>query len=176
MYAWQFQKALYVSEKNGWARFVSMQSHLNLIYREEEREMLPLCLDQRIGVIPYSPLASGRLVRDESGEATLRTQTDNIQRLKYVLSVEINKPIIERMAELANQREVKKAHIALAWVLQKTAVTAPIIGATKLSHLEDAVGSVEVNLTSDEIAFLEEPYLPHAVVGALPYPTIKISE
>lgn len=172
MYAWQFQKALYVSEKNGWVRFVSMQSHLNLIYREEEREMLPLCRDQKISVIPYSPLASGRLVRDWSGEATLRTQTDKIQRIKYEASEEIDKPIIERVAELAEKRGVKRSHIALAWVLQKKPVSAPIVGVTKLGHLEDAVGAVEVNLTPEEVTYLEEPYVPHAVVGALPYPTL----
>ncbi|MGB4595646.1 MAG: aldo/keto reductase [Anaerolineaceae bacterium] len=172
MYAWQFHKALHVSEKNGWARFVSMQSHLNLIYREEEREMLPLCRDQKIGVIPYSPLASGRLVRDWSAESTLRAQTDTIQHMKYDAFADKDKTIIERVAELAERRGVKKSHIALAWVLQKKPVGAPIIGATKLSHLEDAVGAVDVQLTPEEVAYLEEPYVPHAVVGALPYPTV----
>jgi aryl-alcohol dehydrogenase-like predicted oxidoreductase len=171
MYAWQFQKALYTSDKNGWARFVSMQSHLNLIYREEEREMLPLCRDQKIGIIPYSPLASGRLVRDWSAESTLRAKTDTIQHMKYDAFADKDKTIIERVAELAERRGVKKAHIALAWALQKTPVTAPIIGATKLSHLEDSVEAVEVKLTPEEVTYLEEPYVPHAVVGALPYPT-----
>jgi aryl-alcohol dehydrogenase-like predicted oxidoreductase len=171
MYAWQFQKALYTSDKNGWARFVSMQSHLNLIYREEEREMLPLCRDQKIGIIPYSPLASGRLVRDWSAESTLRAKTDTIQHMKYDAFADKDKTIIERVAELAERRGVKKSHIALAWALQKTPVTAPIIGATKLSHLEDSVEAVEVKLTPEEVTYLEEPYVPHAVVGALPYPT-----
>lgn len=170
MYAWQFQKALYTSEKHGWARFVSMQSHLNLIYREEEREMLPLCRDQKIGVIPYSPLASGRLVRDWTADATLRAETDTIQRMKYDAFADKDKAIIERVAELAEKRGVKKSHIALAWVLQKNPVSAPIIGATKLSHLEDAVGAVDVKLSPEEVSYLEEPYVPHTVVGALPYP------
>lgn len=172
MYAWQFHKALHVSEKNGWARFVSMQSHLNLIYREEEREMLPLCRDQKIGVIPYSPLASGRLVRDWSAESTLHAQTDTIQHMKYDAFADKDKTIIERVAELAERRGVKKSHIALAWVLQKKPVSAPIVGATKLSHLEDAAGAIDVKLTPEEVAYLEELYVPHAVVGALPYPTV----
>jgi 1-deoxyxylulose-5-phosphate synthase len=166
MFAWQFQKAQFVAEKHGWSRFVSMQNHLNLIYREEEREMLPLCRDQKIGVIPYSPLASGRLTRDLPAEGTLRAETDQIQKWKYDASAETDKQIVARVAELAQKRGASRVQIALAWLLQKEPVTAPIVGATKLSHLEDAVGALEVKLTTEEVACLEEPYVPHQVVGA----------
>ena len=167
MYSWQFQKALDVAEQHGWARFVSMQNHLNLIYREEEWEMLPLCLEEKIAVIPYSPLASGRLTRDAATEGTLRAETDQIARKKYDAAAETDRRIIERVAELAQKHAVKRAQIAIAWLLQKKAVSAPIIGATKISHLEDAVGALDVKLDEAEVAYLEEPYVPHAVVGAL---------
>ena len=167
MYSWQFQKALDVAEQHGWARFVSMQNHLNLIYREEEREMLPLCLEEKIAVIPYSPLASGRLTRDAATEGTLRAETDQIARKKHDAAAETDRRIIERVAELAQKHAVKRAQIAIAWLLQKKAVSAPIIGATKISHLEDAVGALDVKLDEAEVAYLEEPYVPHAVVGAL---------
>jgi 1-deoxyxylulose-5-phosphate synthase len=166
MYAWQFQKALHVAEKRGWARFVSMQNHLNLIYREEEREMLPLCREEKIGVIPYSPLASGRLTRDWSSESTLRSETDQIARSKYDATAETDRQIVDRVAELADKHGVPRAHIALAWLLQKKPVTSPIIGATKISHLESAVGALSVTLTDDDVAHLEEPYVPHPIVGA----------
>ncbi|MEN9562111.1 MAG: hypothetical protein RIR73_355 [Chloroflexota bacterium] len=165
MWAWQFQKALYVSEKHGWARFVSMQDHLNLIYREEEREMLPLCRTEKIGVIPYSPLASGRLTRDVSAESTLRSETDQIQKIKYDLSADMDRTIIERVAELAEKRGASRTQIALAWLLQKEPVAAPIVGATKISHLEEAIASLSVKLSSEEVSYLEEPYLPHGIVG-----------
>jgi aryl-alcohol dehydrogenase-like predicted oxidoreductase len=165
MWAWQFQKALYVAEKHGWTRFVSMQDHLNLIYREEEREMLPLCREEKIGVIPYSPLASGRLTRDWSPDSSLRAQTDQVQRMKYDATIEPDRQVIERVAQIAEKRGVPRAHIALAWLLQKAPVTAPIIGATKITHLEDAVGALAVKLNQEEVAFLEEPYVPHAIVG-----------
>src|SRR5215213_9644766 len=165
MFAWQFQKALHVAERHGWTRFVSMQDHLNLIYREEEREMLPLCRAEKVGVIPYSPLASGRLTRDRSAESTLRSETDQIQKMKYDASVETDQQVVERVAELAEKHEVGRVHIALAWLLQKEPVTAPIIGATKISHLEDAVGALSVRLTSEEVAYLEAPYVPHRIVG-----------
>ena len=165
MWAWQFQKALGISEKYGWARFVSMQNHLNLIYREEEREMLPLCRDQGIGVIPYSPLASGRLTRDWATESSLRSETDQIQKMKYDAAAESDHPIVERVAELAQKYEVPRSRIALAWLLQKAPITAPIIGATKLSHLEDAVGALAVTLSPEDVAYLEEPYMPHRVIG-----------
>ncbi|WPP43494.1 aldo/keto reductase [Paenibacillus hunanensis] len=165
MYAWQFQKALHVAEKNNWTRFVSMQNHLNLLYREEEREMLPLCMDQKIGVIPYSPLASGRLTRDLDA-TTLRSETDNVQKSKYDATMDTDRTIIERVAELANRYGVSRAQIATAWILQKNPVSAPIIGATKISHLEDAARALKVKLSGEDVAFLEEPYVPHAVVGA----------
>jgi aryl-alcohol dehydrogenase-like predicted oxidoreductase len=165
MYAWQFQKALHVAETHGWTRFVSMQDHLNLIYREEEREMLPLCREESIGVIPYSPLASGRLTRDPSDQRSLRADTDTVQRRKYDATVETDQTIIDRVGELAQQRGVPRVHVALGWLLQKAPVTAPIIGATKPSHLTDAAGAVSVRLTGEEVAYLEEPYVPHAIVG-----------
>lgn len=165
MWAWQFQKALHVSDRHGWARFVSMQDHLNLIYREEEREMLPLCRAEKIGVTPYSPLASGRLTRDWSAESSLRAETDQIARSKYGATAETDRRVVERVAELAEKHGVPRVHIALAWLLQKEPVTAPIIGATKTTHLEDAVGALSVKLTQEEIAYLEEPYVPHRIVG-----------
>lgn len=165
MWAWQFQKALYVADKHGWTRFVSMQDHLNLIYREEEREMLPLCREEKIGVIPYSPLASGRLTRDRSTESSLRSETDEIAKIKYDATVEMDRVVVERAAEIAEKRGVARVHIALAWLLQKKPVTAPIIGATKITHLEDAVGALSVKLSQEEVAYLEEPYVPHRIVG-----------
>jgi len=165
MWAWQFQKALYVSDLHGWSRFVSMQDHLNLIYREEEREMLPLCRAENIGAIPYSPLASGRLTRDWSSESTLRSETDQIQKMKYDASAEMDRQIVERVAELAEKHGVPRTHIALAWLLQKEPVTAPIVGATKISHLEEAIGALSVKLHLEEVTYLEEPYVPHRIVG-----------
>jgi 1-deoxyxylulose-5-phosphate synthase len=156
MFAWQFQKALHVAEKQGWTRFVSMQDHLNLIYREEEREMLPLCREEKIGVIPYSPLASGRLTRDWSSESTVRSETDQIAKSKYDATADTDRQVIERVAELADKHEVPRVHIALAWLLQKKPVTAPIIGATKITHLEAAVGALSVTLAEDEVTYLEE--------------------
>jgi len=167
MYAWQFQKALYTAEKHGLTRFVSMQNHLNLIYREEEREMLPLCREEKIGVIPYSPLASGRLTRDRAAESTLRSETDQIQKRKYDASAENDALVIDRVAELAVKHAFSRAQIALAWVLQKDTVDAPIIGATKIEHLEEAVKALEVELSRDEVEYLEAPYTPHPIVGAL---------
>jgi aryl-alcohol dehydrogenase-like predicted oxidoreductase len=164
MYAWQFQKALHVAEKNRWTKFVSMQNHLNLIYREEEREMLPLCREEGIGVTPYSPLASGRLTRDWS-ETTLRSETDQIQKFKYDSTAEADRVVVERVAALAEKNGVPRTHIALAWLLQKEPVTSPIIGATKISHLEGAVGALSIKLTTEEVAYLEEPYVPHPIIG-----------
>lgn len=165
MWAWQFQKALYVAEKHGWTRFISMQNHLNLMYREEEREMLPLCREEKIGVIPYSPLASGRLTRDWSSKTTLRSETDQIAKGKYDSTSETDQVVVERVAELAKRHEVSRTHVALAWLLQKEPVTAPIVGATKISHLEDAIGALSVKLSQDEVACLEEPYVPHRIIG-----------
>jgi aryl-alcohol dehydrogenase-like predicted oxidoreductase len=164
MYAWQFQKALHVAEKNGGTKFVSMQNHLNLIYREEEREMLPLCKDQKIGVTPYSPLASGRLTRDWS-EKTNRSEIDQIQKSKYDSTADTDRLVVERVAAIAEKYGVPRIQIALAWLLQKEPVTAPIIGATKISHLEDAVGVFSIKLTPEEVAFLEETYVPHPIIG-----------
>lgn len=165
MYAWQFQKALHVAEKNSWTRFVSMQNHLNLIYREEEREMMPLCQDQKIAVTPYSPLASGRLIRDWS-ETTRRSETDLIQKSKYDSTADVDRLIVERVASLAEKRGVPRTHIALAWLLQKASVAAPIVGATKIAQLEDSVDALSVKLSPEEISFLEELYVPHPIVGA----------
>ncbi|MCQ6563254.1 aldo/keto reductase [Paenibacillus mendelii] len=166
MYAWQFLKALHAAEKNRWTRFVSMQNHYNLIYREEEREMLPLCKEEKIGVIPYSPLASGRLTRDWS-ETTHRSETDQVQKSKYDATANTDQLIVERVAAIAEQRGVPRAQVALAWLLQNEPVTAPIIGATKMSHLEDAAAALAITLTPEEMASLEEPYVPHPVVGPI---------
>lgn len=164
MYAWQFLKALHVAEKNGWTRFVSMQNHLNLLYREEEREMLPLCKEEKIGVIPWAPLAQGRLSRDWS-ETTLRSANDPVAQMLYAATAESDRKVVERVAKVAEKRGVPRAQIALAWLLQKEQITAPIIGSTKVSHLEDAVAALSIKLSTEDIAFLEEPYVPHPVVG-----------
>ena len=168
MYAWQFQKALHVAEKNGWTRFVSMQNHYNLIYREEEREMMPLCVEEKIAATPYSPLASGRLARNWS-ETTTRLETDPIARQKYDTTAAADRVVVERVAEVAEKYGTSMGHIALAWMLHKRPVVAPVIGATKLSHLESAVAAVDVKLALDDIAYLEEPYVPHPIVGLIPY-------
>ncbi len=164
MYAWQFQKALHVAEKNGWKRFVSMQNHYNLIYREEEREMMPLCREEKIASTPYSPLASGRLARDWS-ETTTRLETDQIAKGKYDSTAEADKLVVERLTEIAEKRGISRAQIALAWLLHKQPVVAPVIGATKLSQLDSPVESVSIKLTSEEISYMEEPYVPHGIVG-----------
>ena len=165
MYAWEFGKALAVAERNGWTRFVSMQNLVNLMYREEEREMLPLCADQGIGVIPWSPQARGRLTRDWDYKS-IRTETDEaFGRMFKSTTEEADKRVVDRVAEVAKARGVSRAQIALAWLLHKPVITAPIVGATKLEHLDDALGSLEVKLSAEEIAALEEPYAPHAVAG-----------
>jgi aryl-alcohol dehydrogenase-like predicted oxidoreductase len=165
MWAWQFQRALHVAQTHGWTRFVSMQDHLNLLYREEEREMLPLCREEGIGVTPYSPLASGRLTRDWSPGSSLRAETDQIAKSKYDAIAETDQQVVARVAELAEKHEVPRVHIARTWLLQKEPVAAPIIGATKLTHLDDAVGALSVKLTPEEVAYLEAPYVPLPVVG-----------
>lgn len=165
MWAWQFQKALDVADRHGWTRFVSMQDHLNLIYREEEREMLPLCREEKIGVIPYSPLAAGRLTRDWTVESTLRSETDQIAKAKYDSTTDTDRQVVERVAEIAARYGATRTHIALAWLLQKEPVAAPIIGATKISHLEDALGALSIKLTPEDVAYLEEPYVPHRIIG-----------
>lgn len=166
MFAWQFQKALFTSERHGWARFISMQNHLNLIYREEEREMLPLCCDAGIGCIPYSPLAGGRLTRDWTQGSSLRAQTDMVNRMKYGKTEEADRKVVERVALAAQNYGVSRTQIALAWLLQKAPVTAPIIGATKETHLDEAVAALDIKLASADVEALEEPYVPHQVVGA----------
>jgi aryl-alcohol dehydrogenase-like predicted oxidoreductase len=164
MWAWQFSKALYTSEKHGWAKFVTMQPHYNLLYREEEREMLPLCLDQGVGVIPWSPLARGRLARPWDTE-TKRSESDGYAKNLYAKTMEADQRVADRLGEVAESRGVPRAQAALAWLLSKPAITAPIVGATKLHHLQDAVAAVSLKLTPDEVKALEEPYVPHAVLG-----------
>ena len=165
MFAWQFAKALYTADLHGWTRFVSMQPHYNLIYREDEREMLPLCQDQGIAVIPFSPLARGWLSRKPSPEEneTLRAQSDSLIKQRY--AKEDNVTIGQRVSGLAEARGLPMAQVALAWVLANPLVTAPIIGATKPHHLEDAVAALSVKLTSEEIRQLEEAYRPHPIIG-----------
>lgn len=170
MYAWQFAKALYTADRHGWTRFVTMQPHYNLIYREEEREMLPLCRSEGIGVIPWSPLARGRLTRQRDlAEVTTRAQTDTLAQTFYAQTQENDAAIIDRVAEVARNYEVPLAWIALAWVLHQPAVTAPIVGASKMQHLDDAVAALKVKLSDADLAYLEEPYLPHPVAGLVPF-------
>jgi len=165
MYAWQFAKALYLADLHGWTRFVSMQNHYNLLYREEEREMLPLCRSEGIGVIPWSPLARGRLARPWQAEKTKRYETDRFSRILYSQTEDVDRRVVDRLGEIAERRGVSRAQLALAWLLSKAAITAPIVGATKLHHLEDAVGALSLRLTPEEVAALEEPYVPHSIVG-----------
>jgi aryl-alcohol dehydrogenase-like predicted oxidoreductase len=164
MWAWQFSKALHTAKQHGWVPFVTMQNHYNLLYREEEREMMPLCVDERIGVLPWSPLARGRLTRAWN-ETTERTRTDKFGSTLYTSAVESDRKIIEQVAALADARGVPKAQVALAWIAQKPFVTAPIVGASKPQHLADAVAALTLHLDSSEIALLEGPYVPHAVSG-----------
>jgi 1-deoxyxylulose-5-phosphate synthase len=165
MHAWQFTKALYLAEKHGWTRFVSMQNHYNLLYREEEREMLPLCVDQGIGVTPWSPLARGRLTRPWASVGTMRGETDQYSKILYAKSEDSDKQVVDRVAALASERGVPMAQIALAWTLGKPAIIAPIVGATKPQHLTDAVAALSLKLTPGEVRSLEEPYVPHSVSG-----------
>ncbi|MEM7347631.1 MAG: aldo/keto reductase [Chloroflexota bacterium] len=165
MAAWEFAKCLYLSELKGWSRFVSMQNHYNLIYREEEREMMPLCLEEGVGLTPYSPLARGFLAGGQQRfqQGTKRTESDGFIEDYYFQ--ESDAAIVERVVELAAQKEVTPAQIALAWVLHQPGVTAPIVGATKMHHLEQAIGALEIELSADELASLEAPYVPHPVIG-----------
>jgi 1-deoxyxylulose-5-phosphate synthase len=164
MHAWQFMKMLKTSEAHGWTRFVTMQNYVNLLYREEEREMLPLCREEGIGVIPWSPMARGRLTRDWD-EASARSETDEFGKTLYAATAEADRKVVEAVAKVAAARGVPRAQVALAWVLQKPVISAPIIGATKMNHLDDAVAALSLKLTADEIAALEAPYVPHAVTG-----------
>jgi aryl-alcohol dehydrogenase (NADP+) len=166
MYAWQFAKMLYLSDKLGLARFVTMQNHYNLVYREEEREMNPLCQAEGVGLIPWSPLARGFLTRNRpKGSAGETTRAQNDGFAKHLYKEESDFDVVERVSQLAERRGVSNAEVALAWLLHKPAVTAPIIGATKLEHIDDAVKAVELKLSPEEVAALEEPYKPHAVLG-----------
>jgi aryl-alcohol dehydrogenase-like predicted oxidoreductase len=164
MHAWQFARALGIAEKHGGTRFVSMQNLVNLLYREEEREMLPLCATEGIGVIPWSPQARGKLSRDWE-YTSIRTETDEAFSRLFAKTEEADRKVAERVAEVAEARGVPRAQIALAWLLSKPVISAPIVGATKLHQLDDAIASINVKLSAEEIAALEEPYVPHAVVG-----------
>jgi 1-deoxyxylulose-5-phosphate synthase len=165
MFAWQFSKALYLADLHGWTRFVSMQNHYNLLYREEEREMMGLCADQKIAVIPWSPLARGRLTRAWSAETTKRSETDRFGNTMYSRTEQDDRKVVDRLGEIAEKRGVPRAQIALAWMLSKSVITAPIVGATKPHHLTDAIAALALKLTPEEIASLEEPYTPHPVLG-----------
>jgi aryl-alcohol dehydrogenase-like predicted oxidoreductase len=164
MFAWQFQKAQHIAEKYGWTKFISMQNHYNLLYREEEREMIPYCVDSNVSCTPYSPLASGRLSRDWS-ITSARSEADPVMKAKYLPSANIDRPIAERVAEVANKRGVSMSQVALAWLLSKPYVAAPVVGAVKLTHIEEAADALKVRLTAAEVEYLEELYMPHSVVG-----------
>jgi len=166
MYAWQFAKCLYLADLHGWTRFVAMQNHYNLVYREEEREMMPLCRAEGVGVIPWSPLARGFLTGNRTGEdrgGTTRAKSDDFAHSMYYQDADFQ--VVDRVVDLAGRRDVTPAQIALAWLLQQEGVTAPIIGASKMSHLEQAVAALEIELSEDECAYLEDLYQPHPVLG-----------
>jgi aryl-alcohol dehydrogenase (NADP+) len=163
MYAWQFAKSLYLADLRGWTRFVSMQNHYNLVYREEEREMIPLCRDQGIGIIPYSPIARGFLAGNRHSiqqGATKRSETDTFAHRLYYQDLDFE--VVKWVTKVAEDHGVSSAQIALAWLLHKDGITAPIIGATKMNHLDEAISSMEINLTDEEVAKLEKSYTPHA--------------
>jgi aryl-alcohol dehydrogenase-like predicted oxidoreductase len=165
MFAWQFTKALYLADLHGWTRFVTMQNHYNLLYREEEREMIPCCQAEGIGIIPWSPLARGFLARPWQGEHTKRRDTDHVANKLYAPTEEADGKVVSQVAQIAAQRGVSQAQIALAWLLGKPGVTAPIVGASKPVHLQDAVAALSLRLTPDEIKSMEEPYEAHDVLG-----------
>lgn len=164
MFAWQFCKALYLADQRGWTRFATMQNHYNLLNREEEREMMPLCASEGVGVLPWSPLARGRLTRDW-GESSARMETDEVGKRLYKGTEDADRKVVEQVAEIASNRGVSRAQVALAWMLQKPFVTAPIIGASKQSHLDDAVAALSLRLTAEEVLRLEDSYIPHAIAG-----------
>ena len=166
MFAWQFLQAQHVAETHGWTKFISMQNHYNLLYREEEREMMPLLRELGVASTPYSPLAAGRLTRDWDAD-TERARTDQTAKSKYDSTENTDRAIVEQVARIAADRGVERVHVALAWLLAKNPVVSPIIGATKTSHIDGALGALDLELTADEIAALEAPYVPHRVVGAL---------
>ena len=165
MFSWQFAKTLYLADIKGWTRFISMQDHYNLIYREEEREMHGLCMEEGIGVLPWSPLARGRLTRPWKSEATLRSETDQFGRNLYARTEAADQAVVDNLGKVAESRGVPYAQVAMAWLLSKPVVTAPIVGATKPHHIDDAVAALSIKLTTDEIAQLESPYEPHPVAG-----------
>ena len=165
MYAWQFAKALYLADRHGWTRFVSMQNHYNLLYREEEREMMGLCQSEGVAVIPWSPLARGRLTRAWKAETTNRSETDAFGKTLYSRTEDADRRVVDRLGEVAEKRGIPRAQVALAWLLSKPGVTSPIVGASKPLHLEDAVAALSVHLTPEEMTALEEPYVPHPVLG-----------
>ena len=165
MHAWQFAKAQHMAEKHGWTRFVSMQNHYNLLYREEEREMVPLCRDQGVGLIPWSPLARGYLARQPAEKETKRSETDRFGKTLYSSMADADQRVIAEVDKLAKTRKLPHAQIALAWLLQKDAVTAPIVGATKMEHLETAAGALDVQLSKEEVTALETPYAAHPIAG-----------
>ena len=165
MYAWQFAKALYLANQHGWTRFVSMQNHYNLLYREEEREMMGLCQSEGVAVIPWSPLARGRLTRAWKAETTNRSETDAFGKTLYSRSEDADRKVVDRLGETAEKRGIPRAQVALAWLLAKPGVNSPIVGASKPHHLEDAVAALSVHLTPEEMTALEEPYVPHPVLG-----------
>lgn len=162
MHAWQFQKLQNIAEKNGWTKFVTMQNHYNLMYREEEREMNPYCLDSGVGLIPWSPLAGGRLTRPW-GTQTERNKIDAVSPMVWDRNLDLDIPVIENLEKLAKEKGITMAQMALAWLLSKSAVTSPIVGSTSIRHIEEAVSALEINLSEEEISALEEPYKPHAV-------------
>ena len=164
MHAWQFARALGIAERRGWTRFVSMQNLVNLLYRKEEREMLPLCSAEGIGIIPWSPQARGKLTRDWN-YTSIRTETDEAFTRLFAKTEDADRKVVDRVTRVAATRGIPRAQVALAWLLAKPVITAPIVGATKLHHLDDALASVNVKLSADEITSLEEPYVPHEVVG-----------
>ncbi len=166
MYAWQFLKMLQTSERNGWSRFVTMQNHYNLVYREEEREMIPLCIEEGIGIIPWSPLARGFLAGNRNSESrgeTIRAKTDDFAHKLYYRPSDFT--VVERLSVIAEKRGVQNAQVALAWVLAKRGITSPIVGASKMAHLDQALAALEIHLDEGEIKALEEPYEPHPVLG-----------
>jgi 1-deoxyxylulose-5-phosphate synthase len=165
MYAWQLCKALYLADQHGWTRFVSMQPHYNLLYREEEREMLPLCVEENLGVIPWSPLARGRLARAWGDPGGGRAAMDEFGKTLYQISEDADRVVVDRLGKIADAKGVPSVQVALGWMLHKSAVTAPIIGASKTQHLEEAVAALSLRLSAEEIATLEEPYVPHPVLG-----------
>jgi len=164
MWAWQFSKAQYTARARNLTPFVSMQNYYNLLYREEEREMMPLCAEEGVGILPWSPLARGRLTRDWDDQ-TYRTETDEFGKTLYATTADADRKVVERVTDVASKRGVSRAQVALAWIMQKPFVTAPIVGASKMQHLDDAVAALSLNLSAEETASLEEPYVPHAVIG-----------